>query len=668
MLFISRRKQVEDTWLLQTLAIVFSILSIGAIAVLLAHYDNKSIFDWNGVTLNAVVAVFAAITKALLAFAISDCLGQSKWIWFSWQQRPLKDLDLIDNASRGPLGSLKLLRRPVGRSFISFGTIVVILSVAIDPFVQLTVGKRNALVYENYASTQIVRAQRYSKGVYTPLIGQLGNIEMMPVTQYLMDVLTSLTVNGTDGNTYYKTTADADFGMKSAVQYGISQPDALVTQQTNQTCPSANCTWAAFQSLAVCSACTDLTDQLHRGVSDQAAPLDLFLGSSGSYASSNTEPNTEYRLPNGLRLNNQEDKSSTTWMTGYGTGKESQSMSFSSKSTLIWSMAMIKVQDPQAKWPSSPVTALECGLWYCVNEYSPLVEKGILIENSAPALSTRSPTSWQISPNQPSFTVPQKLKNPPPNTLNYYDDSASLLRSDLELGAGFNMSQTAVYGISKAMNETFWTKPDVNKGVQVPRFINAYVLNRDALTYSPTVMQILYNSSDLNATFSALAKSMTNSIRANSDAKLVQIGKAGSYNALIQVRWPYLILPALLTLAGGVFLIIVIHHTHAAGIAVWCSNAMPSVALGGRLGALFDDSLLLSRMGEIAKLQAVQFPRLKEDSRPDGATNLREEAGQEMTTLGGSTKSRSRITRSVSDASQDGLDVGDERQSRVHLV
>lgn len=54
---------------------------------------------------------------------------------------------------------------------------MVILSIAIDPFVQLTVGKRNTLVYEDDASTQIVRAQRYSKGVYTPLIGQTGNIE-----------------------------------------------------------------------------------------------------------------------------------------------------------------------------------------------------------------------------------------------------------------------------------------------------------------------------------------------------------------------------------------------------------------------------------------------------------------------------------------------------------
>ncbi|KAL8777721.1 MAG: hypothetical protein Q9213_007736 [Squamulea squamosa] len=139
-------KHNEDTWRLQTLAVVGSTLSIGAIAVLLAHYDTKPIFDWNAVTLNAIVAVFSAVSKALLAFALSDCIGQSKRIWFSWQERHLKDLDSIDNASRGPLGSLKLMGQPMARSFISFGAVVVILSVAIDPFVQLTVGKQNKII------------------------------------------------------------------------------------------------------------------------------------------------------------------------------------------------------------------------------------------------------------------------------------------------------------------------------------------------------------------------------------------------------------------------------------------------------------------------------------------------------------------------------------------
>lgn len=143
------------------------MLSIGAIALLLAHYDSKPSFDWNGVTLNAIVSVFAALANALLAFTVSGCLGQAKWIWFSLQQRPLGDPNLIDGGSRGPLGSFKiLLNRPVASSFISFGAIVIVVSVAIGPFIQLTVGKKSVVLYEDNYSTQGAFAKRYSKGTF----------------------------------------------------------------------------------------------------------------------------------------------------------------------------------------------------------------------------------------------------------------------------------------------------------------------------------------------------------------------------------------------------------------------------------------------------------------------------------------------------------------------
>lgn len=140
-----------------------------AIGILLARYNDQPIFDWNGVTLNAIIAVFSAMSKAMLAFTLSECLGQAKWIWFSWQQRPLSDIDLIDAGSRGPLGSFRILGQPVACSFISMGAILVILSAAIDPFVQLTVGKRDVLKFENNLNVQIAYAERYSKGSFTKI-------------------------------------------------------------------------------------------------------------------------------------------------------------------------------------------------------------------------------------------------------------------------------------------------------------------------------------------------------------------------------------------------------------------------------------------------------------------------------------------------------------------
>lgn len=161
------RNCMDDKWLLQILAILGSGLSMVAIGILLVHYNDQPIFDWNGVTLNAIIAVFSAMSKAMLAFTVSECLGQAKWIWFSWQQRPLSDLDLIDAGSRGPLGSFRILGQPAACSFISMGAIIVILSAAIDPFVQLTVGKSYILKYENNSNVQIAYAERYNKGLFT---------------------------------------------------------------------------------------------------------------------------------------------------------------------------------------------------------------------------------------------------------------------------------------------------------------------------------------------------------------------------------------------------------------------------------------------------------------------------------------------------------------------
>ena len=400
------------------------------------------------------------------------------------------------------------------------------------------------------------------------------------------------------------------------------------------------------------------------------APLDIFLDPepSGAYALENTDPNTEYRLPNGLLLDNMEHQNSTTYMTGYGTSNATESLSFSSKDTLLWSMTMIKLARA-GTWPDPPVTAIECGLWYCVNEYSSAVEKGSLVETFTPAPSTRSPESWQVLPEQPYFTVPQKIKNPPPDTLDYYEDSSSLLRTDLQLGDGFNLSQTAIYGIGKAMNETFLVIPTVNDTSGRTRFINSYVLARGGLvTYHPTVTQTLYSSPNLDATFAALAKSMTNTIRDNGDDSPVATGRAGTYRVLFEVHWPYLILPATLVLAGAAFLLTVILQTRAAGIAFWYSNVMPSVALGAQLGPIFDGDMQLSRMSGIAKLQSVQYPKSSEAGKPVSTANVNGDGDYEMLNVKGAPEGRSRLRRSVSDVSDDGIRLEERRHSQVQLV
>lgn len=225
-----------------------------------------------------------------------------------------------------------------------------------------------------------------------------------------------------------------------------------------------------------------------------ANPLTVMLDPTNSPLM--TGPVTEYRLPNGLRGD------PSVLMTAYGTGNESESVSFNSHDTLIWSMTMMNFTSKYKPTNSVKVSAIECGLWYCVNSYESTVKDGILTEIIEPAPSKREPDSWQPVAG-PTSTGVVAL---PPNTINYDGISSSLERTDLQLGKGFNLSRAAIYSISDLMTATFTIK--VNE-----QGINGYVLDIDGPNYGPTAMQRLYNSQNLEATFASLAKSMTNNIR-----------------------------------------------------------------------------------------------------------------------------------------------------------
>lgn len=396
------------------------------------------------------------------------------------------------------------------------------------------------------------------------------------------------------------TKADADFGMKSAVLSGLSQADAYISQQNPHFCPSGNCTWDTFMSLAVCSACNDVTNRVVTKDMGVTVPLAIDLDT--------TNPGLlqmhviQYQLPNGLRGDR------TTLMTAYGTGNLTESISFGSHDTLIWSMTMMNFTGDHSVAVDSPpvkVSAIECGLWYCVNAYTTAIKNGNLTEIVRPGLSKRNMDSWQPTGN--SFR--NILITPPPKTINY-DLTSSVQRTDLQLDESFNVSQAAVYGISQLMKDTFAvTRHDK---------INAFALWGETNTYVPTVMQSLYNSPDIEATFASLAKSMTNNLQQNDDNSSVITGQAGTYVLLIRVQFWFLTLPAIVTVAAAVFLVTVIYQTNRSKLEVWRTNALPVVALGRTIGlSAFDttENMRVKEMERKAKKEIVQFGKSDEPLR-----------------------------------------------------
>lgn len=60
--------------------------------------------------INSTISFFAVITKIAITSAIGNLISQSKWLWYR-QDEPhsLKDLQLFEDASRGPWGAVALL-------------------------------------------------------------------------------------------------------------------------------------------------------------------------------------------------------------------------------------------------------------------------------------------------------------------------------------------------------------------------------------------------------------------------------------------------------------------------------------------------------------------------------------------------------------------------------
>lgn len=139
--FLSRvKKSFHLTWwTIEIISMTISFVCMGVLVGTLLFVQNRLSSEWSfWISLNAVIAIAITVAKATLLAAISACLSQEKWEHFSHRTRRLQDMDTIDDASRGPLGSILMLFG-VSWGLASIGAVVTVLSLATDTFVQQVV-------------------------------------------------------------------------------------------------------------------------------------------------------------------------------------------------------------------------------------------------------------------------------------------------------------------------------------------------------------------------------------------------------------------------------------------------------------------------------------------------------------------------------------------------
>jgi len=114
---ISKTKSASHWWPWEWLCELLAVGSLGAMCLALWYYQDRPQADWQQsyFTLNGLVALLATLTKTGLIIPVSAAIGQRKWLRFlpnkkgNVRARRVGDFEAFDEASRGSLGSAKLI-------------------------------------------------------------------------------------------------------------------------------------------------------------------------------------------------------------------------------------------------------------------------------------------------------------------------------------------------------------------------------------------------------------------------------------------------------------------------------------------------------------------------------------------------------------------------------
>jgi Protein of unknown function (DUF3176) len=169
-------RRIKESWFLawrwELFAAVFSISCMAAVVVILAIVQDKPLSHWTfQIQPNSMVSVFSTLSNFALLLGVAEGLGQLKWLYFQKKRHRLFDLQVFDDASRGPLGSLRLLwMLKLQITLASVGAIVTIVSLAMDPFTQQVLSYDVVTINTTNSSVSLPAAKAYNYNLSDALV------------------------------------------------------------------------------------------------------------------------------------------------------------------------------------------------------------------------------------------------------------------------------------------------------------------------------------------------------------------------------------------------------------------------------------------------------------------------------------------------------------------
>ncbi|KAF6808986.1 hypothetical protein CMUS01_13776 [Colletotrichum musicola] len=242
----TRRSEASSTfvklsswWWWEICGCLLCILSSLLLIVFLTQVDQMARQDWAYMLQpNTVISIITTVGKAAMMVPIAACISQLKWAEFRRPAR-LSLLQNMDDASRGPWGSLVLLTRARRNRIVLVPALafLTVAAVGFEPSAQqiLDFPSRTAMVRN--ASAEIGMATTYTSG-------------LIPAQERK------------------SPPADYDMGASFATYYRLQSTMTLIfvldPPKPAFSCPGSSCSWKPFSTLAVCGSCKNITDQVRR--------------------------------------------------------------------------------------------------------------------------------------------------------------------------------------------------------------------------------------------------------------------------------------------------------------------------------------------------------------------------------------------------------------------
>ncbi|KAK0102987.1 hypothetical protein ONS96_005600 [Cadophora gregata f. sp. sojae] len=500
-------------WWLCILSILVSVVSIAIIAILLFLINNRTIPTLPlNIALNTYISFFATISKASMIFASAESISQLKWLWFQ-KPRNLHDIEIFDDASRGPMGALRLVFKMRARRLAAIGGAVTVLSIVMEPFTQQVVAYRQREVVSGTA--RVGKALAYDAGLSLDTLG--SGLLIGP-----------------------------EWGMKAAIYDGIFTPEKV--QDLVPICSSGNCTFQPFDSLAFCSKCLDVSQNVL--INNPPAYPDDLTGTQ----------QISYTIPGGGIVG---------FSALFEEGNLVKGPAFVSTSVLPEDLpkqvlniqnpllALAILQFPHVRqriedgnyFSSLPVTH-ECALYVCVNTYNVSVTNG--------KANTTVLSSWTSDTGTPTVGAALVGMDGTPDAVLDPSDEYSESNNTYRIPAGSlaNLKTWLNVSMQGSMNTSF-SKVDRTQWV-----------NDD--------IQALNKTTDWSFLMNALAKAMTAHIRnsGNPDAVSEVEGVAYQNETYVHVQWVWLVLPAGLVATSTLFLCATMLKSKKKSALAWKSSSL----------------------------------------------------------------------------------------------